>query len=229
VIKLPNILEIDISFPGFSFGYESWALETYLKVLNDHLSVAQDQYRLRANRELDREREKLEPVEIAIEEQKINEATEIQIPRFFHNGALLQIWGLFESFVFDIAHYVGRQEKSSVVLKDIRANNFRKQIEKYFEGVLRLELPWTNDERISLGYLQELRNIVAHRNGRLMDLNPDKRKEIETLVNATKDVRIVHSTVMLSSSYISEAAELVFGLVTKLNDVVGNRYFGTTT
>lgn len=229
MIKLPNILDVDLSFPGISFGYESWALETYLKVLNDHLSVAQDQYRVRANRELDRERERLEPEEIQNEQLKIDEATEIQIPRFFHNGTLLQIWGLFESFVFDIAHYVGRQERSSVVLKDIRANNFRKQVEKYFEGVLRMELPWTEEERISLGYVQELRNFVAHRNGRLMDLNPDKRKEIETLVKATKGVKIVNSTVMLSSDYISEAAALVFGLVEKLNVLVGNRYFGTTT
>jgi hypothetical protein len=222
---LQKILKIDLSYPGISFGLESWALEIYLKLLNDHLSFAQDQYRLRAERELDRKRKSLEPEEVHLEMTMIDEAVETHIPRFFRNGALVQIWGLFESFVFDIAHYVGKKEKVGLVLRDIRASNFRQQVEKYFEGALRIDLPWTPEERAKLGQLQELRNFVAHRNGRATDLSPEKLKDIQTLVSQVPGVWIDES-LMLSSEYIQDAAGLVFGALEKLNKLVGGRYDG---
>lgn len=224
---LKKILKLDLSYPGISFGLESWALETYLKILDDHLSFAQDQYRLRAERELDKKRNNLEPEEVTLQMTMIDEAVETHIPRFFRNGALVQIWGLFESFVFDIAHYVGRREKASLALRDVRANNFRQQVEKYFEGVLRIELPWSSEERSKLGQLQDLRNFVAHRNGRVMDLSPERQKDIETLVSQIPGVRIDES-LMLSSEYIREAATLVYGVLEKVNKLVRDRYDGPT-
>lgn len=220
---LHKILKIDLSYPGIAFGYESWAFKAYLKMLDEQLSFAKDQYRLRADRELDKQRNNLEPEEVQLELSMIDEAVEIHIPRFFRNGALVQIWGLFESFVSDVAQYVGKREKAHLVLRDIRANNFRQQAEKYFEGVLQIEPFWTDDERTKLGQLQELRNLVAHRNGQVMDLSPDKQKEIQSLVSEIAGVRI-DECLILSSEYIREAAALVFGVLQKLNKIVKDRY-----
>ena len=90
-------MNLDLSYPGISFGYESWALDTYLKVLNDHLAFAQDQYRLRAEKELKQRADELHPEQYGSELAAIDEAAETQIPRFFRIGALVPIWGLFES------------------------------------------------------------------------------------------------------------------------------------
>lgn len=223
-LDFEQLLNVDLSYPGISFGYESWALDSYLKVLEDQISHARDQYRLRAERELDRSKEKLERKEYWSKLSQIEDAAEKQIPRFFRIGALVPIWGLFESFLSDFAVWVAKRETSSVSLRDIRARNFRGQVEKYFEGFLGIDLPWSAEERERLGYLQELRNFVAHRNGRLMDLPQEKEREIKALIAKVPGVGVEDSTLVVSDAYIREAAALVFQLVGRLNQKIADRY-----
>jgi len=92
-----QFLDLDISFPGISFGYESWALESYLKVLEEQIDHARAQYRLRAERELEIQKKELEHYEYGSRLQEIDEAADAQIPRFFRIGAVVSIWGLFKS------------------------------------------------------------------------------------------------------------------------------------
>ena len=225
---IEKFLRIDISYPGISFGYESWALESYLKVLDESVSFAREQYRLRAKRDLDKREAELVHEQVNQKLWEIEEAAETQIPRFFRIGALIPIWGLFESFVFDIALYVGGREKTGLSLRDIRAPNFRRQVEMYFEGALRIKLPWSEEERFKLGLLQELRNFVAHRNGRVTDLNTERRQDIERLVAAVPSVTIDDGALMVPSEYIEEAAALVFNVVGKLSQMIADRYDGPT-
>lgn len=225
-LSFDQLLNIDLGFPGISFGYESWALESYLAVLDEQISHAQAQYRLRAERELEKEKDNLDHHEYGAKLTEIDEIADNQIPRFFRIGALIPIWGLFESFLTDFAVYVGQRDKAGIGFRDVRANNFRSQIEKYFEGVLRIQLPWSVQERERLGQLQELRNFIAHRNGRLMDLPPEKEREIRALVAKIPGVVIESSTVAVSPAYISEAAALVFALVGRLSQQLGDKYGG---
>jgi len=223
-IDLNKILNLDLSYPGISFGYESWALGSYLKVLDDQISHACDQYRLRAERELEKAKSKLELEEYWSKHSQIEDAAEKEIPRFFRIGALVPIWGLFESFLADFAFWVGKRENAKLSFRDVRAPHFRGQIEKYFEGVLQIELPWSVEEREKLAHLQELRNFVAHRNGRLMDLPPDKEREVKALVARVPGISVENSSLVVSAAYIDGAAKLVFDLVGRLNQKLADRY-----
>ncbi len=223
-IDLDRILNLDLSYPGISFGYESWALGSYLKVLDEQISHACAQYRLRAERELEMSKSKLEQEEYWAQLSQIEDAVEKEIPRFFRIGAIVPIWGLFESFLLDLALWLGRRESAKLSFRDIRAPHFRGQVEKYFEGVLQFELPWSVEERERLGQLQELRNFVAHRNGRLMDLPAEREREIKALVAKMAGVSIEDDTLVVSAAYIDGAAKLVFGLVGKLNQKLADRY-----
>ena len=222
-LDFEQLLNVDLSYPGISFGYESWALDNYLKVLEDQISHAKDQYRLRAERELDKSKETLEREEYWSKLSQIEDAAEKQIPRFFRIGALIPIWGLFESFLSDFATWVGKRESIGVSFRDVRASNFRGQVEKYFDGILRIDLPWSTEERERLGYLQELRNFVAHRNGRLMDLPPEKEREIKALIAKVPGVGVEDSALVVSDAYVREAA-LVFQLVGRHNQKIADRY-----
>lgn len=225
-LSVKQLLDLDLDFPGISFGYESWALESYLNVLEEQISHAQDQYRLRAERALEKEKDKLEYHEYGTKLLEIDEAANNQIPRFFRIGALISIWGLFESSITDFAVYVGKREKIGLAFRDVRANNFRSQTEKYFEGVLRIQLPWSPQERERLGQLQELRNFIAHRNGRIMDLPPEKEKEVKALIAKVAGVAIDGSSVVVSPAYIAEAAALIFELVGRLSQQLTRLYGG---
>lgn len=223
-LSMEQLMKIDLSYPGITFGYESWALESYLNVLEEQILHAQEQYRLRSERELKKRREELEFHEYDERLREIDEAADNQIPRFFRIGALVPIWGLFESFLIDFAGYVGDREKIGLAFRDVRANNFRGQVEKYFEGVLRIPLPWSSQERERLGQLQELRNFIAHRNGRLMDLSPEKEMKIKTLVSEISGVEIDGSIVVVSPDYITDSAALVFELVGRFSQQLAKKY-----
>ena len=219
-----QFLDLDISFPGISFGYESWALESYLKVLDDQIEHARAQYRLRAERELEASKKDLEHFEYGARLQEIDEAADAQIPRFFRIGAVVSIWGLFESFLTDFAVYVEKREKVGLSYKDIRSDNFRTQVEKYFEKVVRIPVPWTLEEREQLGQLQELRNVLAHRNGRLMDLPPEREEKIKKLVARMSGVSVDGSVVVVTPQYISAAANLVFACVGRFSQQLADKY-----
>lgn len=219
-----QFLGLDIGFPGISFGYESWALESYLNVLEDQIEHAQVQYRLRAERELEKQKKQLEYCEYGARLREIDEAADAQIPRFFRIGAVVSIWGLFESFVTDFAVYVGKKEKAGLSFKDIRSDNLRTQIEKYFEEVLRIPVPWTPEERERLGQLQNLRNVLAHRNGRLMDLPPESEEKIKKLVARMAGVTTNESVVVVSPEYVREAAVLVVECVDRFSQQLANKY-----
>jgi hypothetical protein len=225
-IDLEKLKRLDMSFPGFSFGYESWALSTYLEVLDEHISFASEQYKLRAKRELEKDADMYPSNETAHEYSEIEEAAEFQIPRYFRIGALIPIWGLFESFVSDVARYTMNRESNSLTLREIRAPNFRSQVEKYFEDVLNIALPWSAEQRNSVGALQEVRNIIAHRNGRLMDLHPNKRRESEKLVKSVDGVEIQHSSIIVSGEYITASKDLVFKMLESLISMIADRYDG---
>ena len=225
-IDLEKIKRMDMSYPGFSFGYESWALNTYLDVLEEHIGFASEQYSLRAIRELKKDADMYPLSETAHEYSEIEEAAEFQIPRYFRIGALIPIWGLFESFVTDVARYTKNRESNKLALRDIRAPNFRSQVEKYFEDVLKIALPWSAEQRKSVGALQEVRNIIAHRNGRLMDLHPDKQRELEKLVESVDGVEIQHSSIIVSGRYIAASKSLVFEMLEDLINMIADRYDG---
>ncbi|MBK7565076.1 MAG: hypothetical protein IPI21_12775 [Propionivibrio sp.] len=222
-----KFLRLDMGYPGISFGYESWALQTYLDALQEHLPLIKDQYRLRAEQalhaagETDRET-------IGQHLTEIEEAAERQIPRFFLSSAIVPVWGQFETFVTDIANYVGRREGNAFFLKDVRAGNFREQAEKYFERALQIPLPWTDGERSRLRCLQEIRNIVAHRNGRLEDISSHEAKRIGKLASEVPGVVIEGEILTVGAEYINEAASLVFNVVGKLNQMIADRYDGPT-
>lgn len=225
-LSVEQLLNLDLGFPGVSFGYESWALDSYLNVLEDQIAHARAQYRLRAERELNRQKTELEHHEYGQRLFEIDEAADYQIPRFFRIGALVSVWGLFESFMTDYALYSGKREAIGLAFRDVRANNFRSQVEKYFEGVLRIKLPWSQQEREQLGQLQELRNLLAHRNGRLMDLPADREKEVKAFVARVRGVSEENNNVIVSPEYVAQAAALVYELVGRLGQTLAERYGG---
>ena len=51
-MDIDKLMKLDLSYPGISFGYHSWSLGIYIESLEDFISHAADQYRLRAKREL---------------------------------------------------------------------------------------------------------------------------------------------------------------------------------
>jgi len=81
-IDLEKLMRLDMGYPGLSFGYHSWALGAYLDSLEQFVSFAQEQYRLRAKCDLEKRKDEYEPEQYAQEEGLIDEAADEHIPRY---------------------------------------------------------------------------------------------------------------------------------------------------
>ena len=225
-MKLDRLMKLDLSYPGISFGHHSWSLGAYIESLEEYISQAGDQYRVRAKRELDRRVDELPEELYAQELWKIDEAADEHIPAYARMTAIVLVWGIFESTVFDITRYLARREKVSLYLNDIRANGFITRVNKYFDNVLDIELPWTEYEMVSARNLKVIRNAIAHRNGHFRDASTSRLRSLQGVVRQLSGVSLAGNELKVTGEYVAYSTELVFTMITSLNVLVSSRYNG---
>lgn len=226
-IDLEKILKLDMSYPGISFGYHSWALGAYLDSLENFIGVAKEQYRIRAKHELETKREQSESDEYYQQKlREINEAADEHIPRYARMAAIVPLWGIFELTVTDITNYVGHREKAKLKQNTIKADNIIERIKKYYDGVLGISLPWTKSQLNEILLFYKVRNAVAHRNGQFGDESPQQKKEIKNAVSKLDGVTMHGYQLEITSEYVEASSKLIFSMVTSLNQMVSERYGG---
>lgn len=227
-MDLEKLMKLDLSYPGISFGYHSWSLGIYLETLEDFISHAGNEYRRRAREKLDARIAELEE-ELYIQELNyIDEAADEHIPSYARMSAIVLIWGIFESTVSDIARYIARRESTALQLREVRANNFMTQIDKYFSDVLGIQLPWTQRQMESLRQLKKIRDAVAHRNGQFMDAAKESRVKIEKVARQVAGVNATGRQLTVGREYVEASSELVSSTMESLNALVSSRYDGPT-
>lgn len=221
-------MKLDLSYPGISFGYYSWSLGIYLDTLEDFISHAANEYRRKARAKLDERIAELEEEVYFQELNYIDEAAEEHIPSYARMSAIVLIWGIFESTVSDIARYIAGREGTTLQLRNVRANNFVTQIDRYFSDVLHIQLPWTAPQVESLRHLKAIRDAVAHRNGKFMDAPKENRQKIENVAVQVAGVTASASQLTVSREYVESSSALVFSAIESLNALVSSRYDGPT-
>ena len=224
-IDLDKLMKLDMGYPGISFGYHSWALGAYLDSLESFIGIAKEQYRTRAKHDLEKRKEEFEPEEYY--QQKLNEideAADEHIPRFARMAAIVPLWGIFELTVSDITNYISEKENAKLKLKEIKAGNIIEQINKYYEGVLKISLPWSESEIKKISLFYKIRNAVAHRNGQLQDDTEQHKKEIKNAVSKIDGVEMHGYQLEVTNGYISTSTDLVFKMIESLNQLACNRY-----
>jgi len=214
-----------MSYPGISFGYHSWALGAYLDSLENFIGIAKEQYRTRAKHELEKKKNEYEPEDYYQQKlHEVDEAADEHIPRYARMSAIIHLWGIFELTVTDITTYIAQKEKAKLKLNEIKAENLIEKINKYYSGVLKIDLPWSKSDVIEINLFYKIRNAVAHRNGQFQDDTKERKKEIKSAVSKINDVEIHGFQLEITSRYIELSTELVFSMIESLNKLACNRY-----
>ncbi len=218
-----------MSYPGISFGYHSWALGAYLDSLENFIGIAKEQYRTRAKHELETKKAQFGSEEHYQQKlREVDEAADEHIPRYARMAAIVPLWGIFELTVTDITNYVAQREKAKLKQKEIKAGDFIEQIQKYYDGVLGISLPWSQSELKEISLFYKVRNAIAHRNGEFGDDTPQRKEEIKDVVSKLNGVTMHGHQLEISSAYIEASSKLVFSMITSLNQMVSEHYDGPT-
>jgi hypothetical protein len=222
-IDLLKQLNVDLSYPGIEIGYELWAVETIAETTNRHLPQVRDQYRRHAehlaciDKSLDYE-EKMHAM------QEVEEVADRILPRFIHGPELMAAWALLESAIEGIADYIRDRERLEVAFGDIRARNFQSRFNKYFHGVVGMDVPITESDWEELSRLQKFRHVLAHRNGRIDTGSQESMEKLIALAERTHGISITRHRLFFEYKYVSNAIAVVRRAIAALDGAVAARY-----
>ena len=99
------------------------------------------------------------------------------LPRVLRNPFLVSLFAVYESAVTEIAKLIQAREGTKTSICDLNGRVL-KRYKKYYENVLQFQLSLGNDSWQRLILLSDLRNVIAHTNGRLDLVDKRARKEI---------------------------------------------------
>ena len=218
-----KIGNIEVSYPGIAIGYELWALESVLDVMETHLPQIRDQYRLRAKHTAWSDTSLVDE-EISDRFQQIEQIANDVLPQHVRNPGVVGIWALLESAVEEIADFLAMKEGINVSFASAKGRTFRKRFRWYFAEVLGLEVKLTEMEWTTIGHLQKFRHVLVHRNGRIDTGSGKKRKEYERLAVITSGVTLVRNRLVFLPKYLDHALGSVRKCISILNSLVAERY-----
>ena len=223
-MDLDRLLEIDLDYPGISFGYHSWSVRVYLENLEEFIAHTGDQYRLRAERALGNKRHELGDEVYHQKLGYIDQAADQRIPGYARMSAVVLLWGMLETTVSDMARYLARREAVSKELGDIKRRAFLYKAQQYYECVLGIQLPWTEPQKQGARSIQFIRNAIAHRYGQYMSATEKEKERFRKRIQRVPGVELGGSELVISREYLQGASHLVFTMLEDLNDTVCTRY-----
>ena len=99
------------------------------------------------------------------------------LPRVLRNPFLVSLFAVYESAVTEIANAMQRKKDVGISLDDLKGD-FLKRSKIYYKHVLQFQLALSNDSWQRLMLLSDLRNAIAHTNGRLDRISSRPRQKI---------------------------------------------------
>ena len=123
-------------------------------------------------------------------------------PRILRGPFLVTLLAVYESAVTEIARRIQKSKGARISLEDIRASDFLSQSKKYYEDVLQFELSTSNKRWQRIRLLSELRNVIAHANGRLETIGVKKAESLLRWQGISKELDcIIVSDVFLRETF----------------------------
>lgn len=106
-------------------------------------------------------------------------------PALQRRSALMTVWGYFEHELDELCALYKSEKGFRLELSDISGKGINRST-TYLEKVAGLDVQKTSQEWNRIKKIQKVRNIVAHRDGRLNDRNNTAEKEILSYIDKTE-------------------------------------------
>ena len=102
---------------------------------------------------------------------------DVVLPRVLRNPFLVSLFAVYETAVVEVAELIKKRQNVRISLSDLKGD-FLERAKKYYGDVLQFELSRSNKSWERLSLLSDLRNSIAHTNGRVDMIAGGKRKKI---------------------------------------------------
>ena len=154
-----------------------------------------------------------------IARQEFDHKVEFLFPRFFWGPFIVSLYAVFEASLTEIANLMKKTKNHGIAINDLRGD-FLERAKKYYKYVLNFKLYNDDSDWHLIKTLIDIRNAIAHTNGRMDSLNETVNKRIKKLEKQNIGVSIYYNYVLIDSNFSWN----VFSAVTSILENLVSRY-----
>lgn len=172
------MVKINVDFRLLDVSLELSALKDYLETLEkqiEHIKKSEQEV-------LDATIRKLnitpDDPDWDFEHQTYDHRMEFLLPRFFRGPFLVSLYAVYESAVTEIARLIQKAQGQAISIDDLKGEDFLDRAKKYYKHILNFELCTDNSAWQQIKMLSEIRNAIAHTNGRIEMLRGKAKERI---------------------------------------------------
>ena len=158
-------MEIILDFRLLEVSMELSTLEKHLELIEAQIERGQEEAWSRREAKM-MELESDDEAEWSLIVQEYDYEVDFVLPRVLRNPFLVSLFAVYESTVTEIAKAMQQKKSAGISIDDLKGD-FLKHSKNYYGHVLQFQLSLSNDNWQRLMLLSDLRNAIAHTNGRL--------------------------------------------------------------
>lgn len=171
-------MKINIDFRLLDVALELGALEDYLETIERQIDHIRKSEKLLLDAAIRKQNLNSDDPEWHEVHQSYDHRIEFLLPRFFRGPFLVSLYAVYETAVTEIARLIQKSQGQAIALGDIRGADFLDQAKKYYKHILHFELCDDNAAWQQIIMLSQIRNAIAHTNGRIEMLRKKARDRI---------------------------------------------------
>ena len=186
---------IDFRLIEVSIGLST--LEVHLKRIEEQIEQRKKEIELELEKAAQRLRDDYAEWDIIRQELEIE--TEFSLPHILRGPFLVTLFSVYESAVKEIAGLIQKKQGQQIGIDDLKGD-LLKRAKRYYKHILGFELSLNNERWKRVVVLSDLRNAIAHTNGRLDMISSTTRRKILRLEGVSDEIGFV----ILSGDFLRE-------------------------
>ncbi|MFC1509493.1 hypothetical protein ACFL60_07405 [Candidatus Omnitrophota bacterium] len=206
----------DADFRLLDVSMELFALEDYLELLEKQIEHFRKSEGLILEASIKKQNLTPDDPEWHDARQNYYERIDFFLPRFFRGPFLVSLYAVYESAVTEIARLIQKKQGQALSIDDIKGNNFLDRAKKYYEHILRFELYKENTSWQHINMLSDIRNAIAHTNGRLEMLGGKSKDRIREWKKKNIGINIYWDYIIIDAAFLQKIFVSVRGSLDEL-------------
>jgi len=170
--------KLDVDFRLLDVSLELHALADYLETMEKQIAHIKTTEKLILDAATRKQGITPDDPEWQLEHQVYDHRIEFLLPRFFRGPFLVSLYAVYEAAVTEIARLIQKRQDQTISMGDLKGDDFMDRAKKYYKHILHFELYRDNSTWQQITMLSEIRNAIAHTNGRLEMLRGRAKERI---------------------------------------------------
>lgn len=196
-------MEIDLDFRLLDISLEIYALQDHFELIKKQIPQLIEVEKSVLKKYRQKENLNPEDPEWDIPRQEFDEKVEFLLPRFFWGPFVVSLYAVYETAITEIAKKIQTGLGCKIALNDIRGD-LLERANKYYKNILNFELCNNNTTWQRIKMLSEIRNAIAHVNGRLEMLNSKTQQKIKSWEDQKIGISTYHGYLIVDERFSKE-------------------------